>query len=207
MAEIAPPLRPPAARRSSRTRQRVLDAAARIFKEQGYAGTRVEDIGAAVEIRAASLYYHFDSKEALLGEVLDQGIERVFAAVRAAVEALGPQAPFRDRLRAAIAAHLEMLLRNGDYTAANIRSFGQVPAAVRARHWPWREAYGDFWRELLEDGRRRGEIAADADLSLVRMLLLGALNWAIEWYDPRRKSPDEIAALVVRTFLDGLGRR
>lgn len=36
------------------------------------------------------------------------------------------------------------------------------------------------------------------------MLLLGSLNWAIEWYDPRRKTSDEIAAAVVAMFMDGV---
>ena len=139
-----------------------------------------------------------------MGEVLDQGIARCFDAVTAAVDALGPEAGLRARLRAAVAAHLDMLLRHGDYTAANIRSFGQVPEPIRRRHWPLREAYGDYWRGLLESGQRSGELKKDADLSLLRMLLLGSLNWAIEWYDPRRKTADEIAVTVVEMFLDGV---
>lgn len=202
------PALPPASveneRKSSRTRRRLLDAAARLFKERGYAGTRQEDIADAAAIKAASVYYHFSSKEELMGEVLDQGIARCFDAVTAAVDALGPEAGLRARLRAAVAAHLDMLLRHGDYTAANIRSFGQVPEPIRRRHWPLREAYGDYWRGLLESGQRSGELKKDADLSLLRMLLLGSLNWAIEWYDPRRKTADEIAVTVVEMFLDGV---
>lgn len=200
-----PPISTDSERKSSRTRRRLLDAAARLFKEKGYSGTRQEDIADAAAIKAASVYYHFSSKEELLGEVLDQGIERCFEAVTAAVDALGPEASFRARLSAAVSAHLDMLLRHGDYTAANIRSFGQVPEPVRRRHWPLREAYGDYWRGLLQSGLRSGEIQKGADLSLLRMLLLGSLNWAIEWYDPRRKTSEEIAAAVVKMFLDGVG--
>lgn len=199
-----PPISAENERKSSRTRRRLLDAAARLFKERGYAGTRQEDIADAAAIKAASVYYHFSSKEELMGEVLDQGIARCFDAVTASVDALGPEASLRARLRAAVAAHLDMLLRHGDYTAANIRSFGQVPEPIRRRHWPLREAYGDYWRGLLESGQRSGELKKDADLSLLRMLLLGSLNWAIEWYDPRRKTADEIAATVVEMFLDGV---
>lgn len=199
-----PPVSAENERKSSRTRRRLLDAAAKLFKQRGYAGTRQEDIADAAAIRAASVYYHFSSKEELMGEVLDQGIARCFDAVTAAVDALGPEASFRARLHAAIAAHLDMLLRHGDYTAANIRSFGQVPEPIRRRHWPLREAYGDYWRGLLESGQRSGELKKEADLSLLRMLLLGSLNWAIEWYDPRRKTADEIAVTVVSMFLDGV---
>lgn len=199
-----PPVSAENERKSSRTRRRLLDAAAKLFKERGYAGTRQEDIADAAAIKAASVYYHFSSKEELMGEVLDQGISRCFDAVTASVDALGPEASLRARLQAAVAAHLDMLLRHGDYTAANIRSFGQVPEPIRRRHWPLREAYGDYWRGLLESGQRSGELKRDADLSLLRMLLLGSLNWAIEWYDPRRKTADEIAVTVVEMFLDGV---
>lgn len=191
--------------KSESTRRKILDAAARAFVQKGYEATTLQEIAEAAGMQAGSLYYHFDSKEQLLEAVFDIGMRRVVEAARRAVAALPPDAPFADRLTAAIAAHLELLLGQGDYTSANIRIFGQAPAGVQARQLELREAYGEWWRALLEEGRARGELRADADLSLVRMLLFGAMNWAIEWYDPAhgpiRKIADEASALVLRGLL------
>ncbi len=73
--------------KSDRTRQRILDTAAQEFRRRGYAGTKVNDIAAAANMRAASIYYYFESKDQLFEEVLEIGLRLVFEAVRKAVEA------------------------------------------------------------------------------------------------------------------------
>ena len=71
---------------------------------------------------------------------------------------------------------------------------------------PDREAYREYWRQLLEDARRDGALRDDADLSLIRMLLFGALNWTVEWNDPEKGSADRIAEAATAMLFDGLGR-
>ena len=51
-------------------RERILEAAARLFVEQGYAATTTRQISAAVDIKQPSLYYHFPNKSAMLNELL-----------------------------------------------------------------------------------------------------------------------------------------
>lgn len=194
----------PVLRKSAATRQRILDAAARIFRERGYAATTLNDIAEAAGLRTASLYYHFGSKEELVEEVLRIGTTLVSDTVRQAVEDLPPEAGFRERLTVAIATHLDALLRLTDYTSADIRIIGQVPPDVRAKVWPLREAYGEFWQELLRSGRASGAIRADADLGLLRVLILGTLNYASEWYKPGLKPVSAIAAEATAMVLDGI---
>lgn len=62
-------------------REEVLDAAARLFTEQGYANTSTREIADAVGIRQASLYYHFPDKADMLAEVLAQTIRPTLANV------------------------------------------------------------------------------------------------------------------------------
>jgi len=191
--------------KAAASRQRILDCAARLFRANGYAATALGDIAAASGLRTASLYYHFASKEDLVREVLRISAARTFDAARAAVAALPADARFDDRLAAAIAAHLEELLGHADYTSADLRIVNQVPDAVRRDVLPIRRDYADWWRALLRQGARDGAIRADADLDLVRMLLLGAINWASEWYKPERGPvapiARECAGLVLRGML------
>ena len=190
--------------KSERTRQRILDAAARTFRDKGYAGTTLNDIAVAAELRAGSIYYHFDSKERLLEEVLDIGIARVAAAVERVVEALPPETSPTERIRHGIEAHLHSLLYHGEYTSASFRIFWQTPPDVRTRILSRRRDYADYWRHMLQEARAAGEIHPDRDLGLARMFLFGALNWSVEWYDPRKRPLDDFAREAADTFLHGI---
>ena len=191
--------------KAAASRQRILDGAARLFRANGYAATSLADIAAEAGMRTASLYYHFESKEALVREMLSISATRTFEAARGAVAALPAEAGFADKLTAALAAHLEELLGHADYTSADLRIINQVPEGVRRDVLPIRREYAAWWRQLLEQGRREGAIRKDADLKLVRMLLLGAINWASEWYKPERGPvapiAKECAALMLRGML------
>ncbi|HET9820264.1 MAG TPA: helix-turn-helix domain-containing protein, partial [Burkholderiaceae bacterium] len=70
------------------TRERILLEASRLFRHHGYAATTLREVADAAGIKAGSIYYHFESKEQILGEVLDKGIQAVADAVRQRVESL-----------------------------------------------------------------------------------------------------------------------
>ena len=73
-------------------RELVLDTAAKLFRVEGYASTSLRDIAAEAGMRAASLYHHFESKDAIVSEVLRIGVERVFEHVKQAIDELPPNA-------------------------------------------------------------------------------------------------------------------
>lgn len=58
-------------RSSAETRQRILEAAYRLFRRQGYSRVSMDDISAATRVTKRTLYYHFESKDRLLAEVLE----------------------------------------------------------------------------------------------------------------------------------------
>jgi len=71
-----------------KTRERILDASAALFSKQGYNGTALRDIAKSLDMKAGSLYYHFDSKEQLVLEILKIGLENIINTVLARVNAL-----------------------------------------------------------------------------------------------------------------------
>jgi TetR/AcrR family transcriptional regulator, cholesterol catabolism regulator len=201
----APSDRPRTESKSARTRRRILDAGAAAFRREGYASVTLKDIAVLAALQAGSLYYHFRSKEEIVENVLAVGLDGVAAATREAVEMLGESADPLLRLRAAIAAHLKFVLAESDYAVANIRILTQVPKEIRQRHLRRQRRYGAFWRALFESAAEAGALRKDLDLSVVRMLTLGALNWSVEWYDANRsRSPEEIAGHLSTMILDGL---
>jgi AcrR family transcriptional regulator len=190
--------------KSERTRERILDAAAACFGERGFAATRLSDIAERAGLQAPSLYYHFSSKEELIEVVLALGVTRTHEHVRARVEAVPAEDPL-GRLRAAIEAHVEMVLETGNYSAANLRLYGQMPDDIRRRLQRIQRRVGRYWDRLLAAARDAGAVRSDLDPSAARMLILGSLNWTAEWYEPGgRLTPAEVAAQAAALLLDGL---
>ncbi|GGQ14884.1 TetR/AcrR family transcriptional regulator [Streptomyces mutabilis] len=62
------------AEKARRTRQRMLDAAGRLFTERGWAGTTVEDIARGAEVAVQTVYFTFGTKRAVLKELLDTAV-------------------------------------------------------------------------------------------------------------------------------------
>jgi TetR/AcrR family transcriptional regulator, cholesterol catabolism regulator len=194
---IAGPAFAPASK-SEKSRDLILESAARLFRRQGFSATTLREIAATARIKAGSIYYYFDSKEAILDEVLDRGLRHVFESVKAAVEG-ADQSSHRRRIALAIEAHLVALLETSDFTSANIRIYGQLPEHLKKPQRPLRRAYARYWDQLFLNARRAGEIRADIEIVPLRIFVLGALNWTIEWF--RLGSRDAVIKLARRTEL------
>ncbi len=72
-------------RKSSETRNRILDAAAMMFTEHGYYETGIGDIAREAGIGRASFYYYFDDKEKVARALFDSYVDRIYAAADKAV--------------------------------------------------------------------------------------------------------------------------
>lgn len=185
-------------------RDGILNAAAMLFRQKGYAGVSLRSIAAEVGIKAASIYYHFASKDAVVVEILDAGILAVHQEVQASLLKLPQNASPSDILRAGIRGHLRALLEHGDYTSANVRIFGQAPEAVRVASLPVRREYEKLWDDILEDLQTKNTLRADLNITTFRMMLIGALNATLEWFDPQKGGIDELADKYTDVFLTGV---
>ncbi|MBT7667162.1 MAG: TetR/AcrR family transcriptional regulator [Rhodospirillaceae bacterium] len=201
MSETAVPRR---GRKSEISRGQILDAAARMLRRQGYGNTTLRAIAEVAGIQAGSIYYHFASKDEIMDAVLERGVRAVYEAVRARLAALPDETGHLSRIEVAVTAHLEALLSHGDYTSASIRTYGEVPEAFQQKSQPLREAYVVLWQDLLGAAQADGAIRSDLDTSLLRTLLLGSLNWTVEWYDPSQRPVGDIAAQAVDVLFRGV---
>jgi TetR/AcrR family transcriptional regulator, cholesterol catabolism regulator len=179
--------------KSQVTRRLILEAAARLFREKGYAAVSLREIAQAVNMKTGSLYYHFDSKESLVEEILTLGTLGAMTASKAAVAALGPDADPVDKLEAVFCAHTCFLHEEEDFASANLKILQQVPPAIRERHVRQDREYGAFVAAIIDEIAASRGLAPGVDVSVLRMLCFGAMNWSISWYDPTGRSPGQIA--------------
>jgi AcrR family transcriptional regulator len=190
--------------KSARTRRRILNAAAHVLSVKGYAGTRLSDVAEYAELQAPAIYYYFPSRDDLIEEVMYAGIAAMREHLRGALDALPPQTSPVERILAAVEAHLRHELELSDYASASIRNAGQIPDRLRTRQLKEDAAYGRIWRGLFDDARTHGQLRSDLDARLAQLLVIGALNWSVEWFDPRRSSVDTIVSNAQALVRNGL---
>lgn len=194
-------------RKSVRTRQRVMDAAASALSQQGYVGTTLNDIAELAGMKAGSFYYHFESKEALIEAVLRYGVRQSLINVETAIDALPPEATPVEKLRTALRAHVEAALESSDYTAAHVRCLEQVPESIRRSLEPEIRRLGDLWNSILDDVVHQEGIRDDLATPTIRLLIIGAISWLVEWPRRYRRPSEEIADTMFELVMNGLARR
>ena len=189
--------------RSHNRQTALLDAAARVFRHNGYAITTMRDIAAASGMTAGAIYYHYPSKGDLLLAVYREGVRRVTEAVTSAMDA-APAGRRNDdawqRLERAVVAHAQMMLAVRPDDAPYAGVFAQVqpydfPPEHHAALIDLRNGYEAQFRKLLSDlPLRRG-----VDRRLLRLHLIGALNHMPLWFRADgAKSPAALARELVR---------
>jgi TetR/AcrR family transcriptional regulator, cholesterol catabolism regulator len=176
-------------------REQLVEVAARVFNARGYEAASLREIGEAAGLLPGSMYHHFRSKEDLFVTVHAEGFRQINLALDRALE--GRSDPWV-RLEAAVAAHLGELVKHTDVpgvTAASL--FHTAPSALQRRLNQARNAYEERFRALIT----ALPLPPDVDRTLLRLTLLGAINWTRTWYRPGRKTPDQIAHHLVSKLL------
>lgn len=189
---------------ANETRENLLKLAARTFGTQGYSATTMRNIAEQAGIEAASIYYHFSSKEELVDEVMEQGAGRIVQELNGRIEALGPDATAEQRFRAAVLGQMTGLVKHGDFALAHGRLLGQLPEAVRERQVKRRERHQRLWNGLLEDLRTEGRLRGDVDIHLARIFILGSINSIQSWFNPRKGALEKIADQLCDMFFAGV---
>ncbi|MCF8466897.1 MAG: TetR/AcrR family transcriptional regulator [Sneathiella sp.] len=198
--------------KAAHTRSYILSSAAKVMRNRGFSASTVRHIADAAGMEAGSIYYHFSSKDEILDEVLDRGLRDLFEGVSRVLEDDKQFPNHRSRIAAAIRAHMMFLFARSEFSSANIRIYGQLPEKVRARHRPIRYEYSKAWDKSLSEAREAGEIRPDIEIAPLRQVMLGALNWTVEWFDPQKGGEEdfytleEMIAMLQTLLLDGIVR-
>ncbi|RXT47996.1 hypothetical protein B6S44_23195 [Bosea sp. Tri-44] len=185
-------------------RTEILDAAAELIVREGYDACTMRAVAAMVDMKAGSLYYHFKSKDEIVEEILNQGIETLYARVAGTIRDLPKETPFARRLSAAVEVHIASLVgKDQKY----MHVYEHLPLVIKRRSRKMREKYAQLWHDLFAGGVASGEAAAGHDLRLLVPYFLGGLNRVPEWSRASGASSEKIAELAVVTLLDGIGAR
>lgn len=180
----------------------IVDAAAEVFQRKGYHAATVQDVADAVGILKGSLYHHLKSKEDLLYLVVKQPIAGIYAAMaEIAASDLSPT----EKLRRAMLSHLEGFDRHYPHMVVYMHEREEMKRIYRERLNLSPKQYEAYWQRILREGIKSGEFRADLDVKVASYAVLGMLNGAYKWYDPRgRLGFREVAEQFAKLALAGL---
>jgi AcrR family transcriptional regulator len=183
-------------------RDNVLSNAARLFREKGFDKTSLKEIAEACEMLPGSLHYRYSTKEALLVELMRQGVGQVTAEVETArVSSDNPV----ERLRLCIDAHLRALLVDSDTVYVLLFEWRALTREAREEIIELRDRYESLWAHILAEMIQQGVIRRGVDDRLLRLIGLGALNWVATWFDPEGAyTLDDISEFIWQITLDGV---
>lgn len=183
----------------------LLEDAARMFKDRGFASTTTRQLGATAGINSGTLYYYIRNKEQLLLQICLISMTRISQAVQAAI---GDVADPLERLEAAVRAHARSALQDADMHATMLIEMRALSPESRERVRALRQEHESLIARLIEDAQCAGGVRTDIDLKMLVLALLNLLNWTIFWFNPDGgRSIDEVARDLLEIYRSGVLRQ
>jgi len=203
------PLRPDDGRlaRGRRSRERIREAARRLFRERGFDGATLRAIAAAAGMGASSIYRHFATKEELLVQELAELQEEAWTRFRREDDR---RRPTRSRIGRFFAAQHALLAADPDLTVIALRATtfpeARVARGVLALH---DRAIG-LLAEILQAGRVAGDLDRQVDvLGAARALFHAASGARLAWANGLQSEAGcrEAIEAAVELMFRGIGAR
>lgn len=157
-------------------------AAARLFRKQGYNGTSMNDIATAVGIKAASLYNHINTKQELLSNLLFEVAERF---TKGMADINGTSLDSLQKLERLIALHVRLTVEHTDAIALIAGEWVHLDQPARSQYIELRDQYEQDFKDILEQGKQDGLIQ-DLDTDILLFSTLSTLRWLYSWYSRNR---------------------
>jgi AcrR family transcriptional regulator len=173
-------------------RQEILRTAARLFQQQGYDATSMNDVAAALKLSKGGLYHHFESKDEILFHIMSHAMQitedRVINVVRrldaARADASGIDIT-EERLRTLIRLHIEVVLSPEDREiTVMLHENHPLPPALRRKINARKKDYVHFVENLIADVQRKRGSRSAVTPRAAAFALVGMINWIYQWYKP-----------------------
>lgn len=180
----------------------ILDVAAKVFAEQGYDGTSLQDIADHLGILKGSIYYYINTKAEVLGHLLQQAHEAGLARIRPIADR--PE-PADKRLADMIFSHAKFVCTDRNRTAVFLHERKRLTPEERKQYLGDESAYQKVFERVISEGQAEGTLRKDLDPQLTALYLLGSLNSVYQWFrESKQFSTQAICEHLVSTTLDGL---
>lgn len=184
-------------------RAEICRTAAQIFRDHGFDATSVSEIADALGLTKAGLYHYFDSKEALLFEIMTFGLDRVRDEVVVPARAVRDPA---ERLREIVIRHARIATRGRGAVAHLGDEIRALPPSARKQIEKRMRVYFDLLRDTLAELKAAGRLR-DVDPTVGAFSVFGMILWLPRWFrHDGALSQNRVAEEIARIALGGLLR-
>ncbi len=183
-------------------REQILQAAQKLFADQGFRETNLGDVATQLGFRRQAVYHYFRSKEEILYELIDRAGQAVVASAQPTLEAGIPPA---EKLAEVVRNHVRQLLANADIFRIQFSELGKLTGDRADALRQDIVAYVRRIAGVIEAGQKDGTFV-DIPPMTQALLILGMCNGTTEWYSGTRSqlSIDEVADYAARMALRGV---
>ncbi len=177
--------------------------AARVFYEKGFDGASMQDIAKAVGLTKAGLYHHVGSKDRLLFEIMNYGMDILDETVLQKVRHIANP---REKLRQTITGHIDLIVRARDLEITVILHENRsLKGALRKKINARKRGYIQYLEELIAQVQDQAGGKPLVSPHIAAFALLGIVNWLYQWYHPEGPiKQNELAQAYANFFLRGL---
>lgn len=193
------------------TRERIMEAALRLFDAGGYGGTTVRDIATECGLSPGALYNHFASKDDLLFAIID-GFHDLADDVIAGALRTSSDDP-EDQLESLVRSFTALHISHATHTRVADHDYVYLPAGERASIVRRRRRIRSVFADVLREGERRGafafgDLGGEDGVTAASMAILEISVSVGEWFDAHGpRSAGDVAALHARMALRLARRR
>jgi AcrR family transcriptional regulator len=185
-------------------KEQIIDAAALLFKQKGYASTTMRDLATELGIEAASIYHHIKSKEELLEGICFDMANKFISNAK---EVNDIYFNAEEKLRLAIKLHIETITENQNQSAVFLSEWRNLSEPKHTLFKQLRQQYENQFTIILMDGENE-DIFDQVDKKFAVLSILSTINFVNEWYKPDGKmNAAEIAEKLSNFIMGGLRKR
>ncbi|TQR18525.1 TetR/AcrR family transcriptional regulator [Psychrobacillus soli] len=180
-------------KKAMQKKEAIMKAAISVFAEKTYQGATLEDVAQRLLMTKGAVYYYFKDKQDLLYQSQVYLLENSLNNIAEIEES---DLPAEEKVSQAISQHIEYVIheRTGFesmLSSESILSNEQYEHILRLQN-----GYEKHFDELIQEGITQG-VFIQADIKIVRNLILGAMNWLMHWYsEGGKKSKHELSKMI-----------
>ncbi|WP_245831743.1 TetR/AcrR family transcriptional regulator [Oceanobacillus senegalensis] len=185
-------------KKTAKKKQEIVKSAISVIAEKGYHNTTMEDIAANLLMTKGSVYYYFKDKQDLLYQSYKMLLE---SSIETVTKIRNEDLSIEEKLSRVMIKHIEYLIDERSGFEMGIKPEQFFEGEQLKTILELRSSYSLEFDHLIVDGIE-SNIFEPVDVKIVRNIMLGAMNWVIQWYSEEgEKSKEEIATSITKYLL------
>lgn len=172
----------------------ILDQAAHLFREKGYAASTLRGIAKKCGVKGGSIYYHFSSKQEILYQIMEQVMAELIYRVNEGIKTIVDPV---EKIRMAVTIHIKYHVTNLDKTYVTDSEIRSLTVENYKRIIKQRRDYENIFQKILEEGVQVG-FMGNIDVKMTAFAILQMCTGVSYWF--KEEEPLAVDEIINRYF-------